>query len=94
MVDLKKKDISDEELEVALLHKMFIMRAGVKRHIYESDLAKGFPPHLRKDIMNIAKQLYRKGLLIKFPHGREYAWQLNLKKIDEIKKKIEKFYNL
>lgn len=94
MLDIKKKDVSEEELEVAVLHKMFMMRAGVKRHIYESDLPKGFPPHLRKDIMNAAKNLYRNGLLVKFPHGREHVWQLNLKKIDEIKKKIEKFYIL
>ncbi|MBU3896607.1 MAG: hypothetical protein KJ697_01595 [Nanoarchaeota archaeon] len=94
MVDIKKKDVSTEELEVALLYKMFIMRAGIKRHIYESDLPKGFPSHLRKDIMNVAKELNRKGFLVEFPHGKEHAWQLNLNRIDEIRKKIEKFYTL
>ena len=94
MLNIKKDDVSDEELEVALLHKMFMMRAGRKRHIYESDLTKGFPPHLRKGIMDAAKNLYRKGILIKYPHGKEHVWQLNLKRIGEIKDKIEKFYEL
>lgn len=89
-----KKDISDEELEVALLHKLFMKHAGVKYHIYESDLPKGFPSHLRKEVLNVAKNLHKKGLLIKFPHHKENAWQLNLNKINEIKQKIKKFYKI
>jgi len=85
---------SDENLKVALLHKMFMMRAGVKYHIYESDLPKGFPSHVRKDIMKAAKELRRDGLLVSFPHGRENVWQLNLKRIGEIRERIEKFYEI
>jgi len=91
---LKKEEVSDEEIEVALLHKLFMMRAGVKYHIYEHDLPKGFPPHLHKRILEAAKSLYKKGLLIKFPHRGEIVWQLNLNKIDEIKEKIKKFYEI
>ena len=93
-IDLKKKEVSDEEIEVALLHKLLMMRAGVKYHIYESNLPKGFPPHLHKRVLRSAKNLYRKGLLIKFPHRGEIAWQLNLNRINEIKEKIKKFYEI
>jgi len=93
-IDLKKKEVSDEEIEVALLHKLFLMRAGVKYHIYEHDLPKGFPPHLRKRVLDVAKILYRKGLLVKFPHRGETVWQLNLNKIDEIKEIIKNFYEI
>ena len=91
MVSLKK-DVSDEELKSSLLHKFFRMRAGVKRHIYESDVPKGFPPYLRKKIMKMAEELYRKGLLRKFPHGKENVWQLNIERIEEIKEIIKRFY--
>ena len=93
-LDLKKKEISDEEVEVALLHKLFMKRAGIKYHIYESDLPKGFPPHLHKRILYAAKRLRRKGLIVKFPHRGETVWQLNLKRIDEIKEKIKRFYEI
>ena len=93
-IDLKKKVISDEEIEVALLHKLFLMRAGVKYHIYEHDLPKGFPPYLRKRVLDVAKILYRKGLLVKFPHHGETVWQLNLNRIDEIRERIKRFYEI
>ncbi len=93
-IDLKKKEVSDEEIEVALLHKLFLMRAGVKYHIREPDLPKGFPPHLRKRVLKAAKNLYKKGLLVKFPHRGENVWQLNLNRINEIKEKIKRFYEI
>jgi len=89
VMDLKKKEVSDEEIEVALLHKLFIMRVGIKHHIYEPDLPKGFPPHLHKRVLKAAKSLHRKGLLIKFPHRGETVWQLNLDRVDEIKERIK-----
>ncbi len=93
-IDLKKKEVSNEEIEVALLHKLFVMRAGVKYHIYEPDLPKGFPPHLHKRVLKAAKSLYKKGLLAKFPHREETVWQLNLNKINEIKERVKRFYKI
>jgi len=93
-IDLKKKEISDEEIEAALLHKMYWMRAGAKYHIYEPDSPKGFPPNLHKRVLETAKDLYKKGLLVKFPHKGETVWQLNLDKMEEIKEKIRKFYEI
>jgi hypothetical protein len=91
---LKKKEVSDEEIEVALLHKLFLMRVGVKYHIYESNLPKGFPPNLCKRVLESAKKLYKKGLLIKFPHGGKTVWQLNLNRINDIKERIKRFYEI
>jgi hypothetical protein len=93
-IDLKKREVSDEEIEVALLHKLFLMRAGVKYHVYEHDLPKGFPPYLHKRVLDAAKNLSRKGLLVKFPHRGEIVWQLNLNRINEIKERIKKFYKI
>jgi hypothetical protein len=93
-IDLKKKEVSGEEIEVALLHKLFLMRVGVRYHIYESDLPKGFPPHLRKRVLEAAKNLYKKGLMVKFPHHRETVWQLNLNRINEIKERVKRFYEI
>jgi hypothetical protein len=64
MSDLKRKDVTDEEIEDAILWKFFRMRAGKSRHIYESDVPKGMPPNLHKRILNCAKELRRKNLLI------------------------------
>lgn len=93
-IDLKEKEIPDEEIEVALLHKLFIMRAGIGYHIYEPDLPKGFPPHLHKRVLKAAKNLHKKGLLNKFPHRGETVWQLNLNRINEIKERIKVFYEI
>lgn len=93
-IDLKKKDVSDEEIKVELLRKLHDMKVGRKRHIYEPDLAKGFPPNLRKRFLKIAEDLRREGLLIKFPHSGEMVWQLNLNQIEEIKELIRKYYDV
>ena len=68
------------------------MRAGVKYHIYKSDVPKGFPPHIRKLILDAADDLARKCLLRKFPHGKEHVYQLNLANIERIKEILKKFY--
>lgn len=87
-----ENNISDEQLKALILRKFLRMRAAVKRHIYESDVPKGFPSHMRKQIMKCCEELYRKGLLRKFPHGKENVWHLNINKIAEIKELISKYY--
>lgn len=85
-------DISGEQLKAAVLRKFLRMHAGVKRHIYETDVPKGFPSHIHKRIMKCCEELYRKGLMKKFPHGKENVWQLNINRISEIKELILKYY--
>ena len=91
-IDLKKRRPSKEELEAALLHKFIVKGAWHEYHIYESDMAKSFPPHIRNDIMKTAKELRRKGLLVSFPHGREHVWILNKEKSDLVLAIVKKFY--
>lgn len=90
-IDVKKKHLS-EELEAALLHKFVLRGAWKSYHIYESDVPKGFPPNIRKDIMRTAQNLKKRGLLISWPHGREHVWILNKERTTEIINKLKKFY--
>ena len=86
------KKLTEEELVALVLHKFFHRRAFAKYHIYESDVPKGFPKHIRSDILKTAKELRRNGHLTAFPHGRELVWQLNMKNIDEIITVLKKHY--
>lgn len=91
-VNLKKKPIPKEQLEVALLHKFVAKGAWRKYHIYESDVPKGFPPELRKPIKQTLKDLKREGLILGFPHGSEHVYTLNKERAKEIIEKLAKFY--
>jgi len=91
-IDIKKKPLSEEELEAALLHKFVLKGAWQSYHIYESDVPKGFPPKIRNDIMKIAQNLKKKGFLISWPHGREHVWILNKERSAEIIAVLKKFY--
>lgn len=93
-MDLKRKDVSDEELKDAVLLKFFRMHAVKSRHIYESDVPKGMPPHLRKRIMENVRDLRREGLIVEFPHGKEHVFQLNVNRTDEIKERLKRRYGL
>ncbi len=94
MIDLKRKDITDEEIEDAILWKFFRMHAGRSRHIHESDIPKGMPPNLHKRITELVKELRRKGMLVEFPHGKEHVFTLNMNRIDEIKERLRRHYQL
>ncbi len=91
-IDIKKKRLSEEELEVVLLHKFVLKGAWHSYHIYESDVPKSFPPTIRNDIMKIATSLKKKGILKSWPHGREHVWVLNQERSEEILAKLKKFY--
>lgn len=82
-MELRKK-FSESEIEAMLLLKFVTRGAWRDYHIYESDVPKGFPPHIRNDVMRAAKELKRNGLLIEFPHGKEHVWILNKERSSEI----------
>lgn len=94
MSNLKRENITDEEIEDAILRKFFRMHAGRTRHIYESDIPKGMPPNLHKRIMSSVKELRRKGLVWEIPHGKEHAFLLNLERLEEIKIRLKRRYNI
>ena len=87
-----KANKPSDQLKVALLWKFYTKRAFAKYHIYESDIAKGFPQALRVSIMETANELYREGLLVHFPHGGEHVWQINRARIAEVIALLKKYY--
>lgn len=91
-MDMKRQDISQEEIEAALLHKFVMKGAWHKYHIYESDVPKGFPPPIRKRVIQALKELGQRGLIMSFPHGREHVYILNKGRSEEILQKVAKYY--
>jgi len=77
------------EIEITkhLLKKLYRMGCWGKRHTCESNLPKGFPQHLRKDVLKVAEELRKNGFLVKHPTHHEHQWYLNWnmkKEIEEI----------
>jgi len=91
-IDVKKKPLSEEELDAVLLHKFVLKGAWGEYHIYDSDVPKGFPPHIRGDVMKAAERLKKRGLLVSWPHGRENVWILNKGRSEEVISKFKRFY--
>jgi len=84
---MKIKD--DKEVERILLKKLYVMGCWDTRHTSERNLPKGFPPHLRKRVLEIAEELRKRGFLIKRPSSHDYQWYLNWNLKKEIEEKIK-----
>ncbi len=80
----------DKEIERILLKKLYTMGCWGTRHTSEGNLPKGFPPHLRKRVLEIAEELRKKGSLVKFPTHHDYQWYMNWKFKKEIEEIIMK----
>lgn len=87
-------DTSDEEkrVEADVLWKFFHCKFIGKHHCYESNIPKGFPPGVRSSILDATKRLVRKGLIVSHPKQRETVYVLNIKRIDEIRTIIKKYF--
>ncbi len=83
--------ISERELQGWIIKKLVRHRYWGKAHISEDNLAKGKPPQVKKQIIKVARELVREGLLVMFPHGAEHHYYLNpnqRKKIYEIVERL------
>lgn len=64
-----------DKRETILLHKL--TRLGKFKHSHTSidNLPKGFPPEIRKDVKNMAKELKKEGILFSKPasYGEEIS---------------------
>ncbi|MCK4634353.1 MAG: hypothetical protein KAT37_00590 [Candidatus Aenigmarchaeota archaeon] len=78
----------ENTIEATLLRKLHKMRCWGKHHICESNLPKGFPKNLYKEVMKAADDLRRRGLLVKHPTHHENQWHLNWDKKEEIERII------
>jgi hypothetical protein len=91
-IDAKSGRLSKDKIEALLLHKFVIKGAWHEYHIYESDIPKGFPPPIRKDVMRAAYDLRKRGFLRSFPHGKEHVWILNKSMSKEIVSTVRQFF--
>lgn len=78
-----------EEINKALLRKLFYMGKWGNNHTSIDNLPKGFPKHIRGEVKNLAKDLIRKNILLAKPtsYGLEVSLNPNKKKeIEDILK--------
>jgi len=68
-----------------LLRKLYGKRIIGARHTSIHNLPKGFPKHLHKDVIDVAHELIKDGLLIRKPTSYGIEVSLNPRKILEIK---------
>lgn len=87
---IKHGRVTDEEIKEAVLWKFWNKRAFGNRHIYESDIPKGLPPHLHKRVMDCVKELRREGMITEFPHGKEHAFVINPDRFDHVREILRK----
>ncbi len=80
--------MTERDIKKALLRKFYKNDVWGKHHLREDTLAKGFPPHFRHHVMEIAEELRKNGFLIKFPTSHGTQWYANIEKIREIEEII------
>lgn len=80
--------IEDIAIEKDLLRKFYKNRVWGRHHFREDTLAKGFPSHIRHKVKEVAENLRKRGLLIKFPTAHGIQWYANREKLREIEEII------
>ncbi len=79
---LKKEAFND--VRKVLLKKLYHLGVWGKGHVSESNLPKGFPPHLRGFVIEVAYELRKQEFLVMRPSGHDRQWHLNFAKRREI----------
>lgn len=77
------------DLKIIILRKLFRHRYVGGKHTDISNLMKGIPKHLGKDVKNTAKELIKDGLLLTKPTSYGFHISLNPERLDDILKIIE-----
>ena len=81
---MKLNESAFHDLRKVLLKKFYHLGCWGKGHISESNLPKGFPPHLRGFVIDVAYELRKQELLVMRPSGHDRQWYLNFAKRKEI----------
>ena len=81
--------VSDKDLEIWIIKKLVRHRYWGKGHLSSDNLVKGQDRKYKEGILEIADKLVRKGLLVKFPHGKEKHYYLNQEYRKEIYRIID-----
>ena len=79
---LKKEAFND--VRKVLLKKLYHLGVWGKGHVSESNLPKGFQPHLRGFVIEVAYELRKQEFLVMRPSGHDRHWHLNFAKRREI----------
>ena len=88
-------DFSDEDkIKATLLYNLRKKRVIGGKHTHFDSLKFGFPTHLGKDVLKIAKELVRQGLLITKPASYGLQVSLNKDKLREIEDFIRKILEI
>lgn len=80
---------SDNEIRVWIIKKLVRHNYWGKGHISGDDLVKGQDRRYKDKILEIADNLVREGILVRFPHGKEKHYHLNQQYRKEIYRIIE-----
>lgn len=81
--------LSDKDLEIWIIKKLVRHNYWGRGHISGDDLVKGIDRKYKGRILEIVDRLVKRGLLVKFPHGKEKHYYLNQEYRKEIYKIIE-----
>jgi len=81
--------MKDEEIIKDLLRNFYRHKAWGKHHFREDTIVKGFPSHLRKNVIRAAEELRKRGFLIRFPTNHGVQWYANIEKLKEIEEIIK-----
>lgn len=77
-----------ESIRRKLLKKLYLHRIIQHKHTSFENLPKGFPPHLRGEVKEVAEELIREGLFLSKPTSYGLEVSLNHVRIQEIERII------
>jgi len=75
---------TEEALKKTLLRRLLADRIIGGRHTAIENLPKGFPKHLRGQVKDVVKDLFKEGLLLKKPTSYGLQVSLNPNRLAEI----------
>ena len=86
---MKLNEKTFNEIRKVLLKKLYKLGCWGKGHVSESNLPKGFPPHLRGLVLDVAYELRKQEFLVMRPSGHDRQWYLNFAKKQEIEEVVK-----
>ena len=86
---MKINEKTFNDIRKVLLKKLYNLGCWGKGHASESNLPKGFPPHLRGFVIDVAYELRKQEFLVMRPSGHDRQWYLNFAKRQEIEQIIK-----
>ena len=86
---MKLNENTFNDIKKVLLKKLYHLGCWGKGHVCESNLPKGFPPHLRGFVLDVAMKVRKEGFMVMRPSGHDRQWYLSTAKRKEIEDAIK-----